>query len=84
MDGQDRRAAKSFLDHWQLIIMLLAGAIACVKFYFTVQDLSIGQKKWQESSETRREKSRDENEAIRTRLTKLEQWREDQHEKLAH
>ncbi len=68
MDGEDRRVAKSLMQYWQLWVLLLGGAIACVKFYYTVQDLSEAQKRWQQSAEVKREKSRDELEAIRIKI----------------
>lgn len=68
MDGEDRRVAKSLMQYWQLWVLLLGGAIACVKFYYTVQDLSEAQKRWQQSAEVKREKSRDEMEAIRIKI----------------
>lgn len=68
MDGEDRRVAKSLIQYWQLWVLLLGGAIACVKFYYTVQDLSEAQKRWQQSAEVKREKARDEMEAVRIKI----------------
>lgn len=68
MDGEDRRVAKSLMQYWQLWVLLLGGAIACVKFYYTVQDLSEAQKRWQQSAEVKREKARDEMEAVRIKI----------------
>lgn len=68
MEGEDRRVAKSLIQYWQLWVLLLGGAIACVKFYYTVQDLSEAQKRWQQSAEVKREKARDEMEAVRIKI----------------
>lgn len=68
MDGEDRRVAKSLIQYWQLWVLLLGGAIACVKFYYTVQDLSDSQKTFKATIEDRRTRTRDEMEAIRTKL----------------
>jgi len=72
MDVQERRVAKSLIDYWQLWVLLLGGAIACVKFYYTVQDVSEAQRKWQEGSEVRRERTHDALDALDNRIIRLE------------
>ena len=78
MDGQERRVAKSLLAYWELWLILIGGAVACVKFYYTVEDLAAAQARWQTGAEAHRDATRNDLEAIRTRLTRLEVWKEDQ------
>lgn len=72
MDQMERRASKGLLDHWQLIILTLTGAVGFVRFYYTVQDLADSQKQWQRASEERRERSHDALDSLDNRLIKVE------------
>lgn len=51
--------------------------MACVTFYNNVKSIVEEQKAFKATVESRREKSHQDMEDIRTRLTKLEQWKYD-------
>lgn len=80
-DHIDRRTSK-LLDLWPLWLTVLGGIAACFKFYYTVNDLSMAQKSWQATTESRRDKNKEEFESIRTRITKIEtdiEWMKGRH-----
>lgn len=60
------------VEMWPIWALLASGVVAGINFYTTVNSLAADQKAWKVSSEARREKTRDEMEAIRTRLSILE------------
>lgn len=66
-ERREGRILRKIIELWPLWLTVLGGIAACFKFYFTVTDLDAAQKRWQTSSEQRREKTRDEMEAIRIR-----------------
>lgn len=71
-ERREGRILRKLIELWPLWLTVLGGIAACFKFYFTVTDLDAGQKKWQASSEQRREKNHDEMEDLRIRMTRLE------------
>ena len=76
MDGSDRRV-KSLLEYWPLIVVVAGGIVTAINFYSNVNGLIAEQKAFKATVEDRRTKNHDDMEAIRIRLTKLEQWKED-------
>lgn len=77
MEKQDRRAAKSLLEYWPLLIVVAGGIVTAINFYSNVNALISEQKAFKSTVEERRQKTHDDMEAIRMRLTRLEQWKED-------
>lgn len=78
IDTPERRV-KSFLEYWPLITVVIGGIVTAITFWNNVNGLVSDQRSFKATVEDRRTKSHDDMEAIRTRLTKLEQWKEDQH-----
>lgn len=74
---KDRREQKSILDYWQLILVLSGGLVAIITFYNNVKNIVDDQKNFKATVDARRDKNHDDMESIRTRLVKLEQWKED-------
>lgn len=73
--NEDRRQSQLFrkiVELWPLWLVLLSGIAASFKFYFTVTDLAEAQKKWQENSEARREKTHDTLDSLDNRIIRLE------------
>ena len=68
----ERRVTKDLLQYWQLWALLLGFAVACVKFYYTVNDLSEEQKLVKASSQAHRDQFHNDLESIRTRLAVAE------------
>lgn len=66
------RFTDRLIELWPLWLALSGGAVACVKFYFTVADISQDQQTWKASSEQRRESTHRELDEIRIRITKIE------------
>lgn len=74
---EDRRiTSRAFMDklfsYWQLWLVLLAGCVAGMRFYFAVEALTKEQAAWKLNTDQRRDKSREENESIRSRILALE------------
>jgi hypothetical protein len=76
MDGQERRV-KSLLDYWPLITVVIGGIVTAITTWNNINGVIAEQKAFKASIEERRAKTHDEMEAIRMRITKLEQWKED-------
>lgn len=68
MDGQERRAAKTIMDYWQLILVAVGGIVGAITFYNQVRTVVEEQRAFKETVEDRRTKSRDELEAIRIKI----------------
>lgn len=68
-ERREGRMLRKIIDLWPLWLVVLSGVAACFKFYFTVNDLAVGQARWQASSDQRRDKLRDDLESLRTRIT---------------
>jgi len=68
----ERRAIKGFFSHWQFYLVLLGFIAACFRFYFQVGDIAEAQKKWQEGSEARRERTHESLDALDNRIIRLE------------
>ena len=77
MDKQDRRATKTLLQYWPLLVVAAGGVVTAITFYNNVSELVAEQKAFKSTVEARRDQTHKDLEDIRTRLTKLEQWRDD-------
>lgn len=77
MDGPDRRAAKTLLDFWPLIVVAIGGVVTAITTWNNINGVISDQKAFKATVEERRNKTHDDLESIRTRITKLEQWKED-------
>lgn len=82
MEAQERRTAKSILEFWPLIVVSVGGIVTAITFWNNVNSLIADQKAFKANIEDRRAKTHDDMEAVRTRITKLETWREI-HERLS-
>ena len=76
MQMPDRRV-KSLLEYWPLIAVVAGGVVTGVTFWNNVKTIVEEQKAFKATVEARRDQSHKDMEDIRTRLTKLEQWKED-------
>lgn len=63
-ERRQNQLLRKLFELWPLWVVVLSGIAACFKFYFRVNDIDAAQKRWQEGSEIRREKTRDEFESI--------------------
>ena len=77
MDERERRAAKSLLDYWPLALVVIGGVVTAITTWNNINGVIAEQKAFKATVEERRTKTHDDMEAIRTRLTKLEQWKDD-------
>lgn len=65
---EDRRESlllRKVFDLWPLWLTLAGGVVAGIKFYFTVNDIVASQARWQAMTDQRRDKNRDDIEALR-------------------
>ena len=85
MSGRETRVRKAdqvisrLIELWPIWGLLATGLVAGIRFYSTVNDLAADQKAWRASAEQRRERTRQEMEEIRQRITVLETRMEDEH-----
>jgi len=77
MDKQDRRATKTLLDFWPLIVVVAGGIVTAITFYNNVSELVAEQKAFKSTVDARRDQTHKDLEDIRTRLTVLETWKHD-------
>jgi len=75
--NDERRAAKTILDFWPLIVVVAGGIVTAISFYNNVSQLVSDQKSFKATVDARRDQAHKELEDIRTRLTELEQWKRD-------
>lgn len=68
MDGQERRAAKTLMDYWQLILVAVGGIVGAITFYNQVRTVVEEQRAFKATVEDRRTRTRDEMEAIRIKI----------------
>lgn len=68
----ERRATKTLLDYWQLLLVLGGGIVACVTFYNNVKTIVDEQKAFKLTVDARRDQNHKDMEDMRTRLTKIE------------
>lgn len=68
MDGQERRAAKTIMDYWQLILVAVGGIVGAITFYNQVRTVVEEQRAFKATVEERRTKTRDEMEAIKIKI----------------
>ena len=74
---EDRRAAKTVLEYWPLIVVVVGGIVTAITFWNNVNGLISDQKAFKGTVDARRDQHQIEMETLRTRVTKLEQWKED-------
>lgn len=77
MDGHDRRATRTILEYWPLIVVAVSGIVAAITFWNNVKDVIADQKAFKATVDSRKEVHQHEMEDIRVRLAKLEQWKTD-------
>ena len=77
MDGNDRRVAQNVLAYWPLIVVAVGGIVTAITFWNNVNGLIADQKAFKSTVDERRDNNRKELEDIRTRITRLEQWKGD-------
>jgi len=75
--NEERRAAKTILDFWPLIVVVAGGIVTAISFYNNVSNLVSEQKAFKTTVDARRDQAHKDLEDIRTRLTILEQWKHD-------
>ena len=84
MDTSGDRRVKSILEFWPLIVVSVGGIVTAITFWNNVNGLIADQKAFKLTIDERRAKTRDEMEEVRHRITKLEQYKEDHNDRLAH
>ena len=77
MSGNDRRIANGVLQYWPLIVVAVGGIVTAITFWNNVNSLIGEQKAFKATVDARRDLNHKDMEDIRTRLTRLEQWKED-------
>lgn len=68
----DNRRAKTVLEYWPLIVVVVGGIVTAITFWNNVNGLIAEQKEFKATVDARRDQSHRDMEDIRTRLTKLE------------
>ena len=77
MDKRERTVAKSLIEYWPLLVVAAGGIVTAINFYSNVNGLISEQKAFKSTIDARRDQTHKDMEDIRTRLTKLEQWKDD-------
>lgn len=71
-DSATGRAIDRLVQLWPLWILFASGIMGYFKLQYTVEDNKRNIERWQVGAETRREKSREEQEEQNTRITRVE------------
>ena len=77
MTNPERRATKTILEYWPLLVVAAGGIVTAITFYNNVSELVAEQKAFKSTVDARREQTHRDLEDIRTRLTVLETWKHD-------
>lgn len=70
------RNIEKLFKYWPLIVVIFSAIAGYLKLSFYVDQVREQQERWQQSAESRRQKTYDDLETVRTRLTRLEGWRD--------
>lgn len=64
--------ADRIMKLWPVVALLVAGISGYLKLQWTVNDVASGQESWKRNSESRRERTHEEIDSVKNRLTQLE------------